>query len=67
MLFMVFSEALIHWQVNHSTFTLPNYIALLSMRKSIPTEFLPTVAGDFCLCGRILGISLEITLQCISK
>lgn len=44
--FMVFSEALIHWQVNHSTFTLPNYIALLSMRKNIPTEFLPTVAGD---------------------
>ena len=36
--FMVFSEALIHWQVNHSTFTLPNYTALLSMRKNVLTE-----------------------------
>lgn len=63
--FLVFSETLIQWQVNHSTSTLPNVIPLLSMRKNVLTEFLPTVAEltkHFYFCGRIPGFSLEITI-----
>lgn len=43
---LILSETLEHWQVNHSTFTSPNYASII-IYENILTEFVPSVARDY--------------------
>lgn len=54
MYFLVFSETLIPWQVNHNTFTLPNYNSIIIYEKEY-TYWISTNSG-----WRLLNISVSM-------